>query len=122
MAGVNERTSPVPARGCRGWVPLCRVVVRGMSMTPRLRDGDVLLVSRWSSPRPGAVVLARWPARPAQLSVKRVVGRHGTGWWVQGDDPAGSTDSRQLGGADVLGVAWMRLWPAPGLLRRRSGA
>lgn len=104
------------------WAPVRRVVVRGPSMAPRLRDGDVVLVSPWLRPRPGAVVLVRWPSRPSQLSIKRVVGRHGTGWWVAGDNAAGSTDSRQLGAARVLAVARWRLWPAPGVLRRGSGA
>jgi nickel-type superoxide dismutase maturation protease len=85
-------------------------------MSPTLRDGDTVLVSRWVRPRPGSVVLVRWPQRPAQLSVKRVVGRHGPGWWVLGDNPAGSTDSRQFGPAWVVAVVLARLWPAPRLL------
>lgn len=97
----------------------CCAVVRGPSMSPVLADGDVVLLGRWVRPRPGAVVLVRWAQRPGQLSVKRAVGRHGDGWWVVGDNPAGSTDSRQLGTAQVLAVALARLWPAPRRLSRR---
>lgn len=88
-------------------------VVRGPSMSPTLSDGDVLLISLRARPRPGAVVLVRWVQRPGQLSVKRVVGRHGDGWWVLGDNPVGSTDSRHLGTAHPTAVALARLWPTP---------
>ena len=95
-----------------GW-PWRLAVVRGPSMSPTLSDGDVLLVSLRARPRPGAVVLARWAQRPGQLSVKRVVGRHGDGWWALGDNPAGSTDSRQLGTAHPIAVVLVRLYPTP---------
>ncbi len=98
--------------------PACRAVVRGPSMSPTLRDGDIVLVVRDERSRPGTVVLVRWPSRPGQLSVKRVTGRCGTGWWVLGDNPRGSTDSRVLGPAEVVGTVWLRLWPSPRRLRR----
>jgi hypothetical protein len=120
-----------------------RVAVRGPSMSPALTDGDVVLVTLGARPRPGDVVLVRWPARPGQLSVKRAgrpdgggtagagadaaggvaalgVGGAGAGpyWRVRGDNPFGSTDSRELGPAAVLGVVRFRLWPRPGRLAR----
>lgn len=102
-----------------------RVVVRGPSMSPALADGDVVLVTFGARPRPGAVLLVRWPARPGQLSVKRAVrAEAGAGpplWEVRGDNPFGSTDSRQLGPAVALGVVRCRLWPRPGRLRPRPG-
>jgi len=113
-----------------------RVAVRGPSMSPALADGDVVLVTFGARPRPGAVLLVRWPARPGQLSVKRAVRAEagsdapsdapseapprgpsdGPLWEVRGDNPFGSTDSRQLGPAVVLGVVRFRLWPRPGRL------
>jgi hypothetical protein len=60
------------------------------------------------------VVLVRLPARAGQLSVKRAVRAVGDGWWVHGDNPFGSTDSRELGPADVVAVVRARLWPRPG--------
>jgi len=86
-------------------------------MSPTLADGDVVLVTFGARPRPGAVLLVRWAARPGQLSVKRAVRAEGTLWQVRGDNPFGSTDSRQLGPAVVLGVVRCRLWPRPGRLR-----
>lgn len=103
-----------------GW-PARRATVRGPSMSPALADGDIVLVMRVHRPRPGTVALVRWPSRPGRLSVKRVVGRCGTGWWVLGDNPRGSTDSRELGPAEVLGTVPLRLWPRPGRLPRRTG-
>ncbi|WP_312859178.1 S24/S26 family peptidase [Pseudonocardia xinjiangensis] len=94
-----------------------RVAVRGPSMSPTLRDADVVLARFGAAARPGDVVLVRWAARPGQLSVKRAVRRAGTGWWVLGDNPYGSTDSRGLGEAEVLAVVGWRLWPRPGRLR-----
>ena len=85
-------------------------------MSPTLHDGDVLLVTFGAAARPGDVVLVRWPARPDQLSIKRARRPDGPGWWVTGDNPYGSTDSRQLGPAVVLAVARWRLWPSPARL------
>src|SRR5690348_10049920 len=85
-------------------------------MSPALHDGDVVLAWFGRRPRPGDVVLVRWPTRPAQLSVKRAVRPAGAGWLVRGDNPFGSTDSRALGPADVLAVVRWRLWPRPGRL------
>jgi nickel-type superoxide dismutase maturation protease len=90
-------------------------------MSPTLADGDVVLISLRARPRPGTVVLVCWPQRPDQLSIKRAVGRHGTGWWVEGDNPDASTDSRHLGTAIALGVVLARLWPAPRIQRAQRG-
>jgi phage repressor protein C with HTH and peptisase S24 domain len=93
------------------------VRVTGPSMAPTLRSGDVVLV-RWDVPVGGGdVVLVRWAARPGQLSVKRAVRPDGGGWHVEGDNPFGSTDSRELGAAEVLGVVRWRVWPRPRRLR-----
>lgn len=94
-----------------------RVGIRGPSMSPVLSDGDVVLARVGAQPRPGDVVLVRWSARPGQLSVKRAAQRRGSGWWVLGDNPDGSTDSRTLGPAAAVGVVRLRLWPRPGRLR-----
>ncbi len=82
-------------------------------MSTTLADGDVVLVRFGRHPRPGDVVLVRWSARPEQLSVKRAVRAEGARWWVEGDNPFGSTDSRTLGPAAVVAVVTRRLWPRP---------
>lgn len=102
-----------------------RVAVRGSSMAPTLRDGDVVLALGWCRPADGAVALVRWPARPGQLSVKRLALRlpdgepGGACWFAVGDAPSASTDSRTLGPAVALAVVTHRLWPSPGRLPRR---
>lgn len=94
--------------------PWRRVRVRGPSMSPTLSDADVVLVRNRGRARPGDVVVVAWPGR---LSVKRAVSLAGDGWFVTGDNVFGSTDSRELGPATVLGVVVWRLWPRPGRVR-----
>jgi len=89
---------------------LFTALVRGPSMVPALRDGDALLVWRTGRIRAGDVVVVRLPGVPG-LSVKRAVRPADGGWWVEGDNPFGSTDSRQLGPADVVGRVLLRWWP-----------
>jgi SOS-response transcriptional repressor LexA len=83
-------------------------------MAPALRDGDVVVARSSDTPEKGDVVLVRWAARPGQLSVKRASHPIGDGWFVTGDNAFGSTDSRELGPATVVGVVRWRLWPRPG--------
>jgi SOS-response transcriptional repressor LexA len=75
-------------------------------MSPALSDGDVVVVRRSATARVGDIVLVRWPQRPGQLSIKRVAE---PGYFVLGDNQFASTDSRQLGPAEVLGVVLFRL-------------
>jgi nickel-type superoxide dismutase maturation protease len=112
LFGVPRATGPNTDAG--GGVRWRRVGVRGPSMSPALHDGDVVLVRFGTPVRPGDVVLVRWPARPGQLSVKRAVRADAGGWWVTGDNQFGSTDSRELGPAEVVAVVRARLWPRPG--------
>ncbi|TMM42599.1 MAG: S26 family signal peptidase [Actinobacteria bacterium] len=79
-------------------------------MVPVLRDGDAVLVRRTARVRPGQVVVVRFAGVPG-LSVKRAVRPAGDGWWVLGDNPYGSTDSRELGPAQVVGRVLVRWWP-----------
>jgi len=96
------------------------VRVRGRSMLPTLREGDVLLVRFGASPAVGRLALVRLPdGRPT--AVKRVVRRDGPGWWVERDNPREGVDSWQVGpvpDSDVLARVLARVWP----LRRPRGA
>ena len=102
-----------------GWLPYRRIRVRGPSMAPTLRDGDVILARNHRTPRTGDVVVVTWVNRPGQLSIKRATSRNGMGWHVEGDNKTASTDSRDLGPAQVHGVVVARLWPQPRLLSSR---
>lgn len=103
-----------------------RVLVRGDSMAPTLRDGDVVLAVPTVAPQAGHVALVRWPARPGQLSVKRLALQldrtepdEAGGWFALGDHAVASTDSRTLGPAEASAVVTHRLWPHPGRVPRR---
>src|SRR3954452_5412393 len=103
--------------------PLRRVLVEGPSMAPALRHGDQVMVwwGRRPRPRAGAVVLAELPGERG-LGIKRVSAVESTGeLWLEGDNPAGSTDSRQFGAVPasaLRGRVLLRLWPHPGRIPR----
>jgi nickel-type superoxide dismutase maturation protease len=83
-------------------MPLLRVKVAERSMEPALRPGDWLLVRRTRRIRPGQIVLARHPARPGLLLLKRAARRVDGGWWLESDNPgAGVVDSRRFGAVPV---------------------
>jgi nickel-type superoxide dismutase maturation protease len=96
--------------------------VTGPSMSPTVHGGDRLLVRRADRARPGDVVLARFPARPELLVVKRVRRSvPGGGYWVEGDNPLVDDDSRAYGVAVVVGRVVLRVWPRPGRLPAAPG-
>ncbi len=81
---------------------LTTVRIIGPSMEPALRNGDCWVVSRGGRFSPGDVVLAVHPLRPDLTIVKRVVRAEGTGWWIEGDNPESSDDSRSFGPVDTV--------------------
>lgn len=95
------------------WRPF-RVEIRGLSMEPALRNGDWAIAVKPRRTRPGDVVVLVRPDRPGLEVVKRVARTHGPGsWWVVGDSPSRSTDSRAFGavpagalGGRVVCVYW----------------
>jgi nickel-type superoxide dismutase maturation protease len=91
-----------------------RIVVQGDSMLPHLWPGDVLVTVPALLPlRPGQVVVARDPADPGHLVVKRVTGVGDGRVVLRGDHPDRSTDSRTWGAVPrrlVRRVALCR-WP-----------
>lgn len=110
------RASVPGSRGSRDlpWVSL--VTVRGPSMVPALRPGDLVLAARVRSRswvRPRTVALVSWAGQPGLLAVKRVVRSMPGGYWVEGDNPYGSDDSRSYGVATVRAVVLVRVWPWP---------
>jgi len=95
-----------------------RVAVEGASMAPTLLPGDFLVATRCGVPRPGSMVVVEHPARPGHEMVKRIAVAHSDrdGFWLLGDNPAGSTDSRTLGPVPaeaIRGVVRLRYWPPP---------
>ena len=69
-------------------------------MQPTLEPGDRVLVRRLgpkTAPSLGNVVVAWHPQRSELRLIKRLNRLDSTGLWLLGDNPAESTDSRQLG-------------------------
>jgi nickel-type superoxide dismutase maturation protease len=99
----------------RSLLPYGIAVVGGPSMVPTLRHGDRILVRYATVIHTGDVVLARRPDRPELVIVKRAARRDADGWWLLGDNPYGSTDSRGFGAVPdelLLGRALLRVgWP-----------
>lgn len=90
--------------------------VAGESMLPTLSPDDWLLVRVGGRVRPGDVIVAHRPDRRELRLVKRVTHRESAGWWVEGDNPAYSTDSRVFGPVPdelVVGRVLLRYRPLP---------
>ena len=94
------------------------VRVAGPSMTPTLRDGDLLLVRRGSGAAPGDVVLAQFVALPDRYVVKRASDEVDGQWWLVSDNPFVEGDSASHGRAIVHGRALIR-FPARSFIPRR---
>ncbi len=101
-----------------------RVEVAGMSMGPMLLPGDYLVATKGEAVRVGALVVVDRPDQPGFELVKRVAGIPGdrigdrvlrsNEYWVLGDKPDRSTDSRTFGPvmrANIKGVVRLRYWP-----------
>ena len=91
--------------------------VKGDSMSPTLEDGHTLLALAPSlvPVRPGRIIAFR---RRGSHYIKRALSREGEGWFVVGDQPSRSADSRRFGpvpDAEIQAVAVCRLLP-PGIL------
>ena len=126
--GLRKRFLVISMAGIAlAWVRLrpFRVVVKGESMTPTIGPGEFLLGITNGTVRVGSVVVIEHPGRPGYEIVKRVaagprdrIGARELGaneYWVLGDNPAESTDSRSFGPvarSSVKGVVRARYWPA----------
>ena len=67
-------------------------------MLPVLKHGDrvIAIPYRGEQLQSGAVVVMTHPGQ-GQLIIKRLSAPCHGGWWVLGDNPASSSDSRQFG-------------------------
>ena len=85
------------AAGALAWFRPFRVEIAGDSMRPALEPGDWAIAVRSRRIHEGDVVVVERPDRPGLEIVKRAARADGEGWFVLGDNPAASTDSRHFG-------------------------
>ncbi len=86
------------------WVVGVRLlVVTGNSMAPSIRDGDLVMTTRFGGDSGvGTIVLVQRPS-DGQLLLHRVVER-GTGWWRTQGDASLSPDAERIPDTAVLGT------------------
>ena len=99
------------------------VRIIGPSMEPTLRNGEVYLAKEKPKVQVGDVVVVQHPQRGELLTVKRIVRRESSGWWVEGDNTLSSDDSRHFGVVSDQLVRAKILWRLrPFVTRLRRGA
>ena len=78
-----------------------RITVVNHSMQPTFNSGDEILVNfnayRSASPQINDVVVLADPREAARQIVKRITDVDGDRYYLRGDNPSQSTDSRQFG-------------------------
>ena len=104
--------------------PYFRVLIEGPSMESTLRAGEWWIARRQDAARPGDIVVVEQPGGSGLLMVKRLVRMESSGYWVEGDNPDQSRDSRHFGPVDarlIRGRLVLRYWPLPVGRPARSG-
>jgi nickel-type superoxide dismutase maturation protease len=85
-----------------------RVTVEGYSMMPTYRPGERLTaLRRWRPVHVGDVVVVRDPREESRWLLKRCVAKTHSMLDLRGDNPAGSTDSRDFGLVPDQDVAYI---------------
>lgn len=87
--------------------------VEGDSMSPALKDGDLVLINPHAALEIGDIVLARHPFKQSVKIIKRIAEiLDGERYILLGDNPDESSDSRAFGAIaakDILGKAEARI-------------
>lgn len=85
-----------------------RLKVTGRSMQPLLQPGDEITIDpfsyRQSLPQVGDVVVVVHPHRAKLIVVKRITAIDGGKYFLTGDNPKASTDSRHWGFIEVENI------------------
>ena len=93
--------------------PWLRVAIEGTSMLPTLAPGEWWIAQRTDQVTPGDLVVARHPQQHL-IIVKRAIRKVSDCWWIEGDNPESSDDSRQFGeiaATFIIGRLWLRYHP-----------
>lgn len=93
-----------------GWREI--FIIKGDSMLPTLKQGDLVFINPSAKPKIGDIVLFRHPFKQSVKAVKRLAQITADGrYFLVGDNALESADSRSFGAIrakDVLGVAVCR--------------
>lgn len=105
---------------------LALVRVRGRSMHPALRDGDILLVLLGALPRRGGLAIVQLPPHqdgtPRPVGVKRLTGPDPDDpqrYWLESDNRGEGTDSWTFGSVARDDLRGRVLWRLSRRHRRR---
>jgi nickel-type superoxide dismutase maturation protease len=82
--------------------------VNGTSMWPALKPAQIVVVARHRTPRVGDVVVI---IHGGMEKVKRLTAYKGGTIFVEGDNQAASTDSRDFGWLDKNVIRGIVVWP-----------
>jgi nickel-type superoxide dismutase maturation protease len=85
-------------------LPILHFTIHEDSMLPTLKPGDSVLVFKWLKIKPGDVVVARQQDRVVIKKIAKIIGKD---YYLLGDNPTSSLDSRKLGPVakrDILGA------------------
>lgn len=88
--------------------------VKGDSMSPTLSNGQYVLAHNYRKFREGQVVVAFMRGREV---IKRITAIENGRVFLQGDNPDGSTDSRQLGTIPDTHIEGVVFWPKSARLK-----
>jgi nickel-type superoxide dismutase maturation protease len=97
---VHRELNNVSLAELLAWICRRRIRVRvcGDSMSPTLREGEVVLMDPHTPPKVGDVVVCRHPFQPSLVVIKRITELQSDGgMFLRGDNPDESTDSRSYG-------------------------
>lgn len=75
-------------------VPFARFRLQGHSMEPTLKEGDFVLVYKWTTPKIGDVVAFK---ESEKVFIKRIKNAKNNVFFVEGDNKPDSLDSRKIG-------------------------
>ncbi|MEK7571184.1 MAG: nickel-type superoxide dismutase maturation protease [Patescibacteria group bacterium] len=85
------------------WLPIIHYKIFGQSMSITLQNGQHILVNRcaffFKQPQVGDIVAAKDP-RDGKILIKRIAKKEKQKYFLMGDNPAHSTDSRTFGMID----------------------
>ena len=88
--------------------------VQGESMAPSYHSGDLVLIRKARKVKRNNIVIAHRPDQEDLLIIKRVITITNNGYWLQGDNPEFSDDSRLFGEVSkelIKGIVLFKYWP-----------